>query len=225
MINFSMKLLIVEDEKEIAIFLKKGLEAERFSVDVAHDGESGENMARMNDYDIVILDHNLPYKNGITICKTLRELGKTYPIIMLTAEHEIHSKVEALTSGANDYVTKPFAFEELVARIRVLLRNVPENVGSTLRHKDLEIDIKKFTAQRSDKPLELRKKEFALLEYFMRNPESILTRNMILEHVWDTNADPFTNTVEVHIRTLRNKINNGENEKFIETIRGIGYRL
>ncbi len=221
-----MKLLLVEDEKDISTFVKKGLESELFSVDIANDGLRGESMARMNDYYIVILDQNLPHKNGIDICQSLRETGRNVPIIMLTAEKEIEKKVQALTIGANDYMTKPFAIEELIARIRVLLRDNPQQTTSTiLTYKDITIDLDKFTATRDSCPLNLRKKELALLEYFMRNPDAILTRSMILEHVWDTNADPFTNTVEVHIRNLRQKLNENSEEKLIETIRGIGYRL
>ncbi len=220
-----MKLLLIEDEKDIAVFVKKGLESELFSVDVAHDGNEGERLARMNDYDALIVDYNLPFKNGIEICQSLRNLGKTYPIIMLTAEKEMKNKLDAFSSGVNDYVTKPFAIEELVARIRALLRNTPESTSIILKHKDLEVDLKNYIAKRSNKNLNLRKKELALLEYFLRNPGAILTRSMILEHVWDTNADPFTNTVDVHIRLLRNKINATGKEKMIDTIRGIGYRL
>lgn len=221
-----MKLLLVEDEKDISTFVKKGLESELFSVDIASDGTHGESMARMNDYDIIILDQNLPHKNGSDICKSLRDAGKKAPIIMLTAEKEVEKKVHALTIGANDYMTKPFAIEELIARIRVLLRDNSQQASSMiLSYKDITLDLDKFTAVRNGHILNLRKKELALLEYFMRNPDAILTRSMILERVWDTNADPFTNTVEVHIRNLRQKLNENSEEKLIETIRGIGYRL
>lgn len=220
-----MKILLVEDEKDIATFIKKGLESERFSVDVVDDGEKGERKACMNNYDVVILDHNLPGKNGTEICKALREKNKKMPIIMLTAEKDVDKKVEAFQYGANDYVTKPFAIEELIARIRVLLREHPDESSATLTHDDIKIDLDKFAAYRADKLLDLRKKEFALLEYLLRNTNAILTRSMILEHVWDTNADPFTNTVDVHIRRLRKKLNEGHKKKHIETIRGIGYRL
>lgn len=220
-----MKVLLVEDEKDIATFIKRGLESECFTVDIVNDGVRGESMARMNDYDIVILDHNLPHKNGMDICQALRDVGKTYPILMLTAEAGIDRKVQALTIGANDYVTKPFAIEELIARVRVLLRTVDNGTNSVLTYKDIELDLDKFIAKRNGIILPLRKKELSLLEYFMRNVDSILTRSMILEHVWDTNADPFTNTVDVHVRYLRRKINENSDVKLIETIRGIGYRL
>lgn len=221
----SMKILLVEDEEAISIFIKKGLEAEFFIVDVANDGTDGEKMARINEYDAIILDHNLPGKNGIQICKSLRESGDKRPVIMLTAENEVEKKVEAFDCGASGYMTKPFAIEELVARIRALLRFENKGDDTVLSQKDIELDLKKYTAKRADKFMSLRKKEFALLEYFLRNPEKVLTRSMILEHVWDTNADPFTNTVDVHIRSLRQKLNEGFPEKLIDTVRGIGYRL
>jgi DNA-binding response OmpR family regulator len=220
-----MKILLAEDEKDIATFVKKGLESELFSVDVAVNGSQGELMARTNAYDVVILYHNLPEKNGIAVCDTLRKNGKNMPIVMLTAEKEVAKKVQAFQCGANDYMTKPFAIEELIARIHALLRDHPHSNSTVLTHKDLEIDLDKFIAKRSEKLLDLRKKELALLEYFMRNIGAILTRSMILEHVWDTNADPFTNTVEVHVRRLRQKLNAEGKEQYIETIRGIGYRL
>lgn len=221
-----MKILLIEDEEEIALFTKKGLESELFTVDVVHDGIKGENMALINDYDILIIDHNLPGKNGIEICDFLRKTGKKYPIIILTAENDMEKKISAFNCGANDYLTKPFAIEELVARSRALLRPQHLNSNTEFSHKDLTIDLKKHTATRAQKTLNLRKKELALLEYFMRNPETILTRSMILEHVWDTNADPFTNTVDVHIRALRQKLNfESSLEPLIETVRGVGYKL
>lgn len=220
-----MKILLIEDAEEIALFTKRGLESELFTVDIAEDGEKGENMAMINNYDILIIDHNLPSKNGIDICKSLREVGKNYPIIMLTAEKDIEKKVEAFNNGANDYLTKPFAIEELVARTRALLRSKPESNNTQFSYKDVTIDLKKYTATRAQKTLNLRRKELALLEYFMRNPDMVLTRSMILEHVWDTNADPFTNTVDVHIRTLRQKLNFDSLEPLIETVRGIGYKI
>lgn len=221
----SMKILLVEDEEAISIFIKKGLEAEFFIVDVANDGKEGKKIARINEYDAIILDHNLPGKNGIQICKSLRDFGDKRPIIMLTAENEVEKKVEAFDCGISGYMTKPFAIEELVARIRALLRFENKENDTILSQKDVELDLKKYTAKRAEKFLSLRKKEFALLEYFLRNPEKVLTRSMILEHVWDTNADPFTNTVDVHIRSLRQKLNEGFPEKLIDTVRGIGYRL
>lgn len=221
-----MKILLVEDEEEISLFIKKGLEANFFVVDVAENGNEGEKLGMINSYDVIILDYNIPEKNGLELCKIFRKKGKTFPIIMLTAESDIEKKVEAFSFGANDYMTKPFAIEELIARIKSLGKSSSniENLD-TISYDDLTIDLKKYIIKRADKEIDLRKKEFILLEYFMRNPGTVLTRSMILEHVWDTNADPFTNTVDVHIRTLRKKINDGFDKKLIDTIRGIGYRL
>jgi DNA-binding response OmpR family regulator len=220
-----MKVLLIEDEPEIALFVKKGLEAMFFSVDTANEGKQGEYLAKINDYDIVILDYNLPDKNGIEICKSLRIAGKTYPIIMLTAEGAIEKKLEAFDCGANDYITKPFAIEELIARINAFLRNNSSSDEKVLHYEDLELDASKYLAKRAGKILNLRKKEFSLLEYFMLNTDIVLTRSMILEHVWETNADPFTNTVDVHITTLRQKLNEGFTKKYITTVRGMGYKL
>lgn len=223
-----MKILLIEDEEEITLFTKKGLESELFIVDTSDDGIKGENLARINDYDAVVIDYNLPGKNGIEICKSLRAVGRIYPIIMLTAEQDMATKLEAFSSGANDYLTKPFAIEELTARIRALMRTnspIESNNYTELTYKDIYINLEKHIVTRADQPLQLRKKELALLEYLMRNVGAILTRSMILEHVWDTNADPFTNTVDVHIQSLRKKININGAESLIDTIRGVGYRL
>lgn len=221
-----MKILLIEDAEEIAFFTRKGLEAELFTVDTAEDGEKGEYMARTNDYDALVVDYNLPGKNGVEVCKNLRKIGKKCPILMLTAEKDVERKLEAFSSGANDYLTKPFAIEELIARVRALLRPNVENASDTeFIYKDISLDLKNHIVTRAQKPLNLRKKELALLEYFMRRPGTILTRSMLLEHVWDTNADPFTNTVEVHVQSLRRKLNFDSLEPLIETVRGIGYRL
>jgi two-component system OmpR family response regulator len=221
-----MKILLIEDAEEIAFFTRKGLEAELFTVDTAEDGEKGEYMARTNDYDALVVDYNLPGKNGVEVCKNLRKIGKKCPILMLTAEKDVERKLEAFSSGANDYLTKPFAIEELIARVRALLRPNVENASYTeFIYKDISLDLKNHIVTRAQKPLNLRKKELALLEYFMRRPGTILTRSMLLEHVWDTNADPFTNTVEVHVQSLRRKLNFDSLEPLIETVRGIGYRL
>jgi DNA-binding response OmpR family regulator len=220
-----MKILLIEDEEEIALFTKKGLEAELFIVDSANDGEKGEYMARTNNYDALVIDYNLPYKNGIEVCKALRDAGKKFPILILTAEKDIEKKVEAFANGANDYLTKPFAIEELIARVRALLRHNPESSSTEFSYKNITLNLEKHIVTKAQTILSLRKKEMALLEYFLRNPGTILTRSMILEHVWDTNADPFTNTVDVHVRSLRQKLDVDNSEPMIETVRGIGYRL
>ncbi len=220
-----MRILIVEDQAEIARFVTSGLEAEHFAVDWAADGPAGLFLARTNEYDLVILDIQLPGRNGLEICRDLRSDGKTTPVIMLTVETETDRKVEALNIGADDYVSKPFAFDELLARIRALLRREKQLVGTTLKVADIEMDTLAHTVNRAGKPIQLNKKEFALLEYFMRNPGITLTRNMILEHVWDINADPFTNTVDVHVRFLRSKMDEPFKRKLLHTVRGFGYKL
>ncbi len=220
-----MRVLIVEDEANIAKFIKKGLEAERFSVDCAADGKDGLWLAQTNDYDLVILDIKLPEKDGIAVCRELREEKKTTPVLMLSVKSETVTKVEALNSGADDYLTKPFSFEELLARIRALLRRGKAITGPKLKIADLEMDTAAYKVTRAGKPIELKKKEFSLLEYFMRNPGVVLTRGMILEHVWDMNTDPFTNTVDVHVQFLRKKIDAGHERKLIHTVHGSGYKM
>ena len=211
---------------EIAKFIKEGLEAEHFAVDWAQDGEEGSFLARTNEYDFLILDIRVPKKDGLTLCKELREDGRKFPILMLTVENNTDTKVEALNSGADDYLTKPFSFEELVARVRALLRRQKEIIKSSLiKVDDLEMDTLGHAVTRSGKSIKLSRKEFALLEYLMSNTGILLTRNMILEHVWDMNADPFTNTVDVHIKLLREKIDKNYKRKLIHTIHGYGYKF
>ena len=220
-----MRILIIEDQKQILDFVKKGLQAEGFAVDGAESGEKGSFLARTNDYDLAVLDIRLPEKNGVEICRELRERGKTFPVIMLTVVGDTKSKVEALNAGADDYLTKPFSFEELLARIRALLRRGKEIVGDKIELDDLVLDSVAHTVSRAGKAVELTRKEFTLLEYFMRNPGVVLTRGMILEHVWDMDIDPFTNTVDVHVRALRKKLDGRKNHKFIQTVHGYGYKF
>ncbi|MBI4811972.1 response regulator transcription factor [Candidatus Falkowbacteria bacterium] len=219
-----MRILVVEDEKEIASFIKKGFEAEHFSVDVADDGENGLWLGKTNDYDIVILDIKLPLQDGVGICRQLRLDGKKMPIIMLSVKDDVETKVQALDLGADDYLTKPFSFEELLARVRALLRREKAVRGDILRIADLVLDVKAHLVTRANKKIDLSRKEFALLEYLMRNPGTVLTRTMILEHVWDMNVDLFSNTVDVHIRYLRQKIDKGRGRKIIHTVHGYGYK-
>ncbi len=220
-----MRILVVEDEVEIISFIKKGLESEGFVVDSADNGEKGVEVANSNDYDLVVLDIRLPGMSGIEVCKKLREMGKVFPIIMLSVESGTDIKVECLNSGADDYITKPFSFEELLARTRALLRRQKEITGPVLKLEELELDTIKRTVKREGSVIDLSRKEFALLEYFMRNPGITLTRNMILEHVWDMNADPFTNTVDVHIKFLRAKIDKDYKRKLLHTVHGCGYKI
>ena len=220
-----MRILIIEDEEEIASFIKKGLCSENFAVDWSGTGEKGMELAKTNDYDLVILDIKLPGKDGITVLKELREAKKTFPVIMLSVKSDTPTKIEALNIGADDYLTKPFSFEELLARIRALLRREKRITGPKLKIAELELDALSHTVVRAGKSIKLNKKEFALLEYFMRNPGITLTRNMILEHVWDMSADPFTNTVDVHVRFLREKIDEGHAKKLLHTVHGYGYKM
>ncbi|HEX4103938.1 MAG TPA: response regulator transcription factor [Candidatus Paceibacterota bacterium] len=221
-----MRVLLLEDEKDIARFILEGLKAERLAVDWAETGEKGLMWAKVNSYDIGIFDIKLAGgQNGIQVCRTIRERGKNFPIIILSVTGDVSTKIEALNLGADDYLAKPFSLAELLARVRALLRRERKIVGPRLSLGDLEMDTQAHTVARAGKRIELNRKEFALLEYLMRNPGTTLTRAMILEHVWDMNADPFTNTVDVHIRFLREKIDIGHKKKLLKTVHGFGYKI
>lgn len=220
-----MRALLVEDEKEITEFLKSALEEECFAVDIADDGEKGSFLATTSDYDIIILDLNMPKRHGIQICKDVRESGKNTPIIILSVQSEIPTKVELLDAGADDFLTKPFSFDELLGRIKAILRRPSKLEGEILRAGDLMLDLKKQTAKRGDRHIYLTRKEFAFLEYLIRNKGSVVSRAMIMEHVWDMNADPFSNTIESHVMNLRKKIDSGNKNKLIQTISGRGYKI
>ena len=221
-----MRVLLLEDEKDIANYLVNGLKAERFAVDCAETGEKGLMWAKVNSYDVGIFDIKLAgEQNGLQVCKILREREKMFPIIILSVTGDVATKIEALNIGADDYLAKPFSFAELLARINALLRREKKITGPILAVGDLQIDTHTRTVTRAGKRIELNRKEFALLEYLMRNPGTTLTRAMILEHVWDMNADPFTNTVDVHIRFLREKIDVGRKKKLLKTVHGFGYRI
>lgn len=220
-----MRILIIDDQKEIVDFLKKGLESVCFAVDAAMDGEQGSYLAMTNDYDLIVLDNNLPKKNGKEIAREIRDEGKNTPIIMLSVHSDISTKVDLLNLGVDDYVTKPFSFDELLARIKALLRRPPKIEDEILQVGSLTLDTKRHAVRRDDKEIYLTKKEFMLLEYLMRNNGVVLSRSMILEHVWDMNADPFSNTIESHILSLRKKIDTGCKKKFILTVPGIGYKM
>lgn len=219
-----MKLLIIEDDSSIRNVLRMSLESSCFAVDTAEDGEQGSYMARTNDYDLIILDNVLPKKLGKKVCQEIRECGKSTPIILLSMKSDILEKVSVLDSGADDYMTKPFSFEELLARIRALVRRPQLIAESILKIKDIELNPERYTVLKSGKEIELTKKEFALLEYLLRNKERVLTRGQILENVWDINADPFSNTVESHIVNLRRKIGD-TNKRLIKNIPGRGYKI
>jgi DNA-binding response OmpR family regulator len=222
-----MKILIVEDEHKIANLLKQGLEQERFAVDVAYDGTSGFDLASSEPYDTIILDRLLPGIDGLTICKKLREQGNHTPILMLTAKGQTMDKVEGLNSGADDYLTKPFAFEELLARIKALVRRPKHTLSNVLQVEDLTLNTDTYEVKRQNTQIVLSSKEFALLEYLMRHQNRTLTKEQIINHVWSYEANILPNTVEVFIGYLRNKIDRPfKNKKnLINTIRGFGYKI
>ena len=220
-----MRILIVEDEKKIAGLIKRGLKDEGHVVDMAHDGEEGHFLASTNDYDLIILDLMLPKMDGITICKKLREAKNPAPILMLTAKDGVKDKVLGLDSGADDYLTKPFAFEEFLARVRNLLKKKGSLAPTKFKVADLTLDLLTHKVTRADKEIGLTTKEYALLEYLMRNAGTVVTRTKISEHVWDIDFDTFTNTIDVYINYLRKKIDSGAKKKLIHTVRGRGYIL
>lgn len=222
-----MRVLVVEDEHKIANSIKKGLEQESYAVDVVYDGNDGFDFASTEDYDVVILDLLLPGINGVTLCKKLREEKIHTPILMLTAKGELNDKVDGLNCGADDYSVKPFAFEELLARIRALTRRPRNSLDSVLTYEDLSLNTQRYEVKRANIPIRLSKKEFALLEYLLRHPNTVLAKEQIIAHVWNYDADILPNTVEVYIGYLRNKIDKPfKNKKaLIHTIRGFGYKL
>ena len=220
-----MRLLLIEDEPNIINFLKPSLESQLFAVDVAEDGEEGLSMARMNKYDIIVLDNILPNKSGLEICKEIRQTGDNVPIIVLSVRTETNIKVNLLNAGADDYLSKPFSIDELFARIRALLRRPQGLKGAILQLDNLIIDTSLQRATRGGKVLELSNKEMTLLEYMMRNKGSMLSRAMIMEHVWDMSVDPFSRTIDMHIQNLRKKIDLPEMKKLIHTQSRQGYRI
>lgn len=220
-----MRILVIEDEKKVAEFISNGLNEEGYAVDIAHDGDQGYFLATTNEYDAILLDIMLPKMDGITLCTSLRGEENHTPILMLTAKDAIKDKVRGLDAGADDYLTKPFAFEELLARIRSLLRKKYLQQKTRFQVDDLVLDTITHTATRAGSEITLSVKEYALLEYLMRNTGSVVTRTMIAEHVWDINFDTFTNVIDVYISYLRNKIDREHKTKLIHTVRGRGYVL
>lgn len=212
---------MVEDEHRIAQSIKKGLEQERFAVDVCFDGESGLDMALSEEYDLIILDRMLPGMDGLEICKKMRQENIHTPVLILTARGLVVDKVEGLDSGADDYMTKPFSFEELLARIRALTRRPKASLNTVLAVGDLTLDNGSYEVKKKDKQVELSSKEFSLLEYLMRNQGKTLSKEQIISHVWDYDADILPNTVEVNVKNLRKKIG----EDLIKTVRGFGYKI
>jgi heavy metal response regulator len=220
-----MRLLVIEDEKKVARFIKKGLEEEGYAVDLAFDGEEGLAMVLDQVHDLIILDIALPKIDGLQVLKKLRERNIRTPVLLLTVRATIEDKVLGLDSGADDYLTKPFAFQELLARIRALLRRKAEAGPPLLRVEDLVLDPARHLVTRGGERIDLTSKEFALLEYLMRNAGRVLTRAMISEHVWNYDFDTETNIIDVYVNYLRRKIDSGREKRLIHTVRGSGYVL
>ncbi|MFH0872672.1 MAG: heavy metal response regulator transcription factor [bacterium] len=220
-----MRILIVEDEKKTAAYLKKGLSESGFVVDVVEQGEDGLHLARTGDYDLVILDVMLPKQDGWSVLNEMRRSGKQTPVLFVTARDSIQDRVKGLELGADDYLVKPFAFSELLARVRSILRRGPARQPEMLRIADLEIDLLRHRATRDGKRLDLTPKEFALLSLLVRRAGDVLSRTLIAEQVWDMNFDSDTNVVDVSVRRLRSKVDDPFAKKLIHTVRGMGYVL
>lgn len=222
-----MKILVVEDEHRIAQTIKKGLELERHIVDVAYTGTEGFDLASTEEYELIILDRMLPGMDGISICKKIRDENNHVPILLLTAKSLVEDKVEGLDAGADDYLTKPFSFEELLARVRALSRRPQRSVANKLVINDLTLETATFEVVRANKKIELSSKEFALLEYLMRHAKKIVSKQQIINHVWDYDSNILPNTVEVYIKNLRNKIDVpfADLPPLLHTVRGFGYRI
>ncbi len=219
-----MKILVVEDDAKIASFLQKGLSEESYNVDLSAHADEAVYLAQVNAYDIILLDVMLPGRDGMAVCRTLRERKVTTPIIMLSARNRLSDKIDGLDSGADDYLTKPFAFEELLARIRVQLRD-PSKASNIISVGDLTVDTSRHEVMRADKKISLTSKEYALLEYLARNKEKLLSETLINENLSNMNQEVMSNVVNVYIYRLRNKIDKGFEKKLIHTIKGAGYML
>ncbi|MFA6571489.1 MAG: response regulator transcription factor [Bacteroidota bacterium] len=221
-----MRILVIEDERKVASFIKHGLEEERYIVETVNDGVSGLEMAMNNQFDAILLDVMLPGKDGFTVLKELRDAGVSTPVLMLTAKNTTEDRVQGLDLGADDYLPKPFSFDELAARLRSILRRSSPEKSSKLKCSDLSLDTVSHLAYRSGVEIELTTKEYALLEYLMRNKNRILSRSTITQHVWKHNFDPESNIIDVYIKRLRQKIDGDDSVKpLIQSIRGVGYRM
>jgi len=220
-----VRILVVEDEHKIANSLKKGLEQENYAVDVAYESTTGLDLALAEEYDLLILDRMLPGMDGLEICKKLREENNHVPILILTAKGQLNDKVEGLDSGADDYLVKPFAFEELLARIRALIRRPKNGLGNVLSVSNLTLDTINFEVKREGKNISLSGKEFRLLEYLIRHKNKILTKDQIINHVWNYDSNILPNTVEVYVGYLRKKIDQPFKKNLLITVRGFGYKI
>ena len=220
-----MRILVIDDEKEVRDMLCRHLRAECFAVDTAEDGTEGSYLARTNNYDLIILDNMLPEKSGMRVCEEIRRTKSGVPILMLSVLGETRQKVSLINSGADDYMVKPFSFDELTARVRALLRRPKKIEGDILYHDGLTLDTKQQNINLEGTDIYLTRKEFMLLEYLMRNLGTVLSRGMIMEHVWDMSSDPFSNTIESHILSLRKKLGTNSDRQFIKTVPGRGYKI
>ena len=220
-----MRILVIEDEKKVAEFVARGLRDQRFAVDVSNDGQTGWEMASTCNYDLVVLDLMLPGLSGTEVLKRIRRQGSQTPVLVLTARAGTAEKVENFEAGADDYLTKPFAFDELLVRVKALLRRGFPDRSSLLRIGDLEIDRQKQQARRAGKRIELTPKEYSLLEYLAAHPGRVMSRTMIIEHVWDESFQGLTNIVDVYVRHLRGKVDDQHPHKLIRTVRGVGYSI
>lgn len=218
-------MLIVEDEVQIASFLKKSFEAESFAVDIVHDGETGSYNARVNDYDVIILDNMLPKKIGLEVCKDIRNAGKNTPILMLSVKSDIPEKVTLFEAGVDDYVTKPYSFEEVRARVRAIMRRDKSYQPVSLTYGKLFMNCDAQEVKYGEQEIYLTRKEFSLLELLLRNAGKVVSRGMIMEHVWNMSADPFSRTIETHILNLRKKMDGMAEDSFIKNIPGRGYKI
>lgn len=220
-----MRILLVEDEPQIADFVGRGLSETGYSVDLARDGEEALAWPSVAEFDVIILDVMLPVRDGLEVCRTLRRQGVRTPVLMLTARDAVEDRVRGLDSGADDYLVKPFAFAELLARVRALTRREPALLGTELQVGNLSLDTTTRRVSRAGRPIELTAKEFALLEYLMRHPNHVLSRTLIAEHVWNYDFDNVTNVIDVHVKNLRKKVDEGFQPRLIHTVRGAGYRI
>lgn len=221
-----MRILIVEDEKRMASFIQRGLKEEGYAVDTAEDGEKGWEYASVNEYDVIILDWMLPKMDGLALCAKIRESGSRVPVLMLTVRDTVEDKIRGLDQGADDYLTKPFAFDELLARLRALSRRPRElHAETVLKAGNMALDLVSHKVSIGAEQVILSQKEYALLEFLMRRKGQVVTRSQIAEHVWDLHFDPMSNTIDVYINFLRKKIDAGRKKSRIETLRGSGYRL